>query len=198
LRLVCLSRAFAVCAPVAAKICAECKQPISAGTSYLEALGTIFHPDCFICNFCQTKLDGPFQMEDNKRKCGKCAVDTADKCARCGKSVMSEDAAERLRVLYIGDSAYHPGCFTCGSCGTALSGSDGEARCYNVEGEIYCHPCAKDARTKPAANPALSEPAQSKQDLNPAPRVGGGGGGTSMERLAASVGTDYNKGEKKW
>lgn len=50
--------------------CASCEFPIEPGDRYLEALGGIYHAECFCCSACQTSLDGQgFVVKNNRPYC---------------------------------------------------------------------------------------------------------------------------------
>ena len=59
--------------------------------------------------------------------------------------------------------AFHPGCYTCNNCGTSLAG----ASVYVVDNEVYC----KEHSMVPVPSPNKLK------------------GGTTMDRLAAQLGT---------
>lgn len=143
------------------RVCGACGKTITDG-KFVQAMGQTFHPQCFTCEFCNKPLGGQFLVEDGKRTCRACAEANAGVCHRCGKSVMSDDVTERMRVIHMGDRVYHPECFTCSRCFVALKEP------YLVNGCLVC----KDHR---GGNQLTTSR---------------GKGGTFFSRLQQQMGTD--------
>jgi len=57
-----------------APTCDRCKNTITRGTSFLRALGHVYHPNCFTCIRCSTRLNPEqFYVKDNtKATCKNC------------------------------------------------------------------------------------------------------------------------------
>lgn len=104
------------------KVCDVCNEVISRG-AYTEAQNKFFHEACFICHTCKKQLKGPFSVEDGNRICQVCVVSTAEPCARCGKTTITDDPMDALSIVWLGEKAYHPFCFTCSFCGVDLGAS---------------------------------------------------------------------------
>ncbi|CAF0889541.1 unnamed protein product [Rotaria sp. Silwood1] len=50
--------------------CTGCEFPIEPGDKYLEAIGGIYHAECFNCSLCQVSLDGQaFVVKNNRPYC---------------------------------------------------------------------------------------------------------------------------------
>ncbi|CAF2831953.1 unnamed protein product [Rotaria sp. Silwood2] len=50
--------------------CTGCEFPIEPGDKYLEAIGGIYHAECFNCSLCQVSLDGqPFVVKNDRPYC---------------------------------------------------------------------------------------------------------------------------------
>ena len=112
------------------------RQAIAAG-EYIEALGQVFHKGCFKCSLCAQPLTGSFSSEDGKRTCFACMQSTAEPCARCGKSTMSDDPVAQLKMVYLGDRVFHPECFKCEACDASLGGS-----AFQKNNMVLCKPCS--------------------------------------------------------
>ena len=75
-----LDRAFdkdLVCAPCQQLSCAACNAQLSAGAFVKAGEGLVYHPDCFQCELCSSKLRGKafgfgFQNRGGNPRCGDC------------------------------------------------------------------------------------------------------------------------------
>lgn len=121
-----------------AKTCAKCGEELTG--PILTAEGQTWHPDCFTCDVCNTKLakDGSISFSksaDGKKMCGECA--TADQaanappareCGKCGKAVT----------------------------GTTMVGSDGKLICEDCAPTGLCAKCSQPVTYEQLMNGALT------------------------------------------
>lgn len=98
--------------------CTKCKTVIMGECT--NALEKSFHPECFVCHHCKTKLGhGTFHMEDGHPYCPKdFAALFAQKCAGCEFPIEAGDNFyEAINQLW------HVECFTCQTCHVPLQAS---------------------------------------------------------------------------
>ncbi|KAK9739333.1 LIM domain [Popillia japonica] len=112
--------------------CFGCGQSISG--KFISALGHDWHEEHFLCSWCNSKLIGQTFMEHmGKPICQKCFKDNvASKCKRCGQGITE-------RVIKALDNTWHPDCFQCCKCKSAIS-----AKVFSVssDNEPICEKCS--------------------------------------------------------
>jgi hypothetical protein len=113
----------------------------------LKAGDSYFHKECFVCSVCEKTLVGAYTKgPDGKLFCPDCVPKRV--CEVC-KGAIGTSAAR------VGDKLYHPECFKCSDCSTALTDF------YTVGDKVLCKPCAERAQSAPEEEnlaPAASGP----------------------------------------
>eukprot|EP00871_Galdieria_phlegrea_P003459 jgi/Galph1/4113/GphlegSOOS_G2775.1 len=99
------------------KYCAACQQPLTS--SYVTALGKLFHSECFRCFRCSKVLvtsgDGRFRHDNGKPYCHNCYASwVAPRCAKCLQPIL-ETVTKAMK------QNWHPQCLICTQCNTPLS-----------------------------------------------------------------------------
>lgn len=106
--------------------CGKCNNGITSGQS-LFALDKKWHPDCFVCTFCEKKLGGSFVQSNGFPYCSKCAPSSSISCAACNKPIVD-------RVVQAFDKNWHVDCFTCTVCKKPF----GDNQVYEKGGKPFC------------------------------------------------------------
>ncbi|XP_014662272.1 PREDICTED: paxillin-like [Priapulus caudatus] len=110
--------------------CASCSDPITE--NYISALGTQWHPDCFVCMDCHTPFNGgsffdhggmPYCETHYHAKRGSL-------CAGCGKPITG-------RCITAMQKKFHPEHFVCAFCLRQLN----KGTFKEQNGKPYCHTC---------------------------------------------------------
>lgn len=138
-------------------VCAGCHKKMTGTITH--ANGKQYHPDCFKCEECNTKLVGGYAKVGDRCVCKACATKLsgqkssggpgqkisggpggksaeAPACVRCGKAVTG-----RFIRADKGD-AFHPECFTCAFCNDPLkSYVRDENRKFTYQKALYVCPC---------------------------------------------------------
>jgi paxillin len=109
--------------------CAGCNQPITGECT--NALGQSWHPEHFVCQYCQKAFNGTFYEFGGKPYCDvHYHQQTGSLCAGCSKAVTGKcvDALGKR---------WHPEHFVCAFCMNPLMAGN-----YSENGgKAYCHQC---------------------------------------------------------
>lgn len=105
----------------------------SEGVTILDAMGKVWHVECFRCSVCQTPLPENYYAAEDQPYCMDHFYETtAHKCQACGDYITGPTMTVGMSRMY------HPECFVCSSCGTPLGERDpytlfntGQLRCCN-------------------------------------------------------------------
>ncbi|XP_041972334.1 LIM domain kinase 1 [Aricia agestis] len=117
------------------------------GTDRVEALGQLWHRDCFRCSGCDCALGSWYTARGELPLCRACWAESGGgagggACGRCGAAVSGP-------VLAAGELRYHPECFACHACGAYLE--DTEPYALIERSRLYCGAC-DSARAGPDAH----------------------------------------------
>ncbi|EGG20761.1 paxillin [Cavenderia fasciculata] len=110
--------------------CGGCNQPIRG--ECINALGTQWHPEHFVCQYCQKSFaSGTFFEFGGKPYCDiHYHLQAGSVCAGCGKAISG-------RCVDALDKKYHPEHFVCAFCMNPLAGGSYTAN----NGKPYCKGC---------------------------------------------------------
>jgi len=128
--------------------CFRCGSNITAGQTFLNALGHPWHDRCFTCKKCDKLLGtGDFYNLNSEPYCNEChSTHDVPICADCQQPLRR--GSDFLRFDGV---SYHVHCFTCNNCNRELNTND----FFRNNGKRYCGSCS-NRLTSPSPSPSPS------------------------------------------
>ncbi|XP_065186520.1 thyroid receptor-interacting protein 6-like [Sycon ciliatum] len=112
--------------------CNICEQKVIGSENGVQAMGKIYHTNCFVCGNCTSELRGkPFFTVETGILCDSCYHGTLERCAVCKDYIKD-------RILRAMDMPFHPDCFKCHDCPKML---DGIPFTTDADSQVYCLDC---------------------------------------------------------
>jgi paxillin len=106
--------------------CPRCSQAIVG--QGLKAMGSAWHPDCFVCTLCGGGFpNGRYCEYENRPFCESCFKSKFAVCRSCKQPIQGTDYIQAL------DAMWHPEHFACQTCRKPFG-----PNFYQHEGLIYC------------------------------------------------------------
>lgn len=113
-------------------ICFKCRKNVSGEGNGCNAMGNIYHVECFVCTSCKTTLTGKeFYCIEEQPYCEACYLDSLKECVVCANKITE-------RILRAQGYAYHPECFVCSVCSRSL---DNVPFTVDVTNQVHCVEC---------------------------------------------------------
>ncbi|KAI4500497.1 hypothetical protein M0802_004459 [Mischocyttarus mexicanus] len=143
-------------------ICHTCGEKVTGAGQACQAMGNLYHTNCFICCSCGRALRGKaFYNVHGRVYCEEDYLysgfqQTAEKCAICGHLIMEMGTEETVRVVSM-DKDFHVDCYVCEDCGMQLT-DEPDKRCYPLDGRLMCRAChiQRISHTQPRAPQPVS------------------------------------------
>ena len=113
--------------------CRGCGKSLASASAGLNALGGMWHKECFKCSLCGERLFSfsRFFEDNGKPVCAKCNNASLPVCRGCKQKMTGE-------YVIAMEKPYHPQCLKCGGCGK-LFGDEGF---YEDRGQLWHLQCA--------------------------------------------------------
>ena len=129
-----------------ASSCARCQKPITG--QLFQARDNKYHVECFLCTHGDHAIEAgqSFNLHENLLYCANHFQELfIKKCVTCQEAVTGQ-------YMKIGDNAYHPDCWQCGTCSVKLTSETA----INLKTGCYCKTCGIPSTPPPAAAAAVS------------------------------------------
>ncbi|KAI9346529.1 hypothetical protein BDR26DRAFT_855711 [Obelidium mucronatum] len=97
-----------------------------------------FHPQCFVCKRCSSKLDGRYYEKDGGFWCRECYIDLfIPVCGTCNKKIISETNGQPVTSIDWKGNKYHQQCFGCTDCKKLFV----DLKAFQIDGNLFCKNC---------------------------------------------------------
>ncbi|GIX73565.1 LIM domain-containing protein jub [Caerostris extrusa] len=152
-------------------LCHICGEKVAGAGQACQAMGNLYHTNCFICCSCGRALRGKaFYNVHGKVYCEEDYLysgfqQTAEKCAVLSYDICSkmcyvwkaitpvEGTDETVRVVSM-EKDFHVDCYICEDCGLQLT-DEPDKRCYPLDGHLLCRDCHLKRLEKLGKSPNL-------------------------------------------